>query len=105
MSPLSFSEFAEIHGIKTSGRDIGYALTESQRLLPLSGGLSEVFEVYLESGGFPNPVRDVMVEGRVKPSTYSDYISSVSADLAKLGEARHSLNSLLGGYLRRLPHR
>ncbi|SRR5579875_1275860 len=84
MSPLSFSEFVEIHGVRTPRGDIGYALTESQRLLPLSSRLSELFEVYLESGGFPNPVRDIMVEGRVRSSTSSDFISSVSADLAKL---------------------
>jgi Predicted ATPase (AAA+ superfamily) len=84
MNPLSFSEFVEIHGVRTPRGDIGYALTESQRLLPLSGRLSELFEVYLESGGFPNPVRDIMLEGRVRSSTYSDFISSVSADLAKL---------------------
>ncbi|WP_338598620.1 DUF4143 domain-containing protein [Sulfolobus tengchongensis] len=84
MYPLPFSKFVELFGMKIPKGDVDYAMSKALDYIQYRQKLTELLDVYLLIGGFPNAIRDYFTTGKVNKSTISDFISSLILDVNKL---------------------
>jgi predicted AAA+ superfamily ATPase len=110
MHPLSFREFVNI---AEPGLRLGNPLSlddenlfeKASELLKLSGRLQELFEAYLQSGGFPLPVRSLIERGHVTHDIIDVYLSWIKGDLARVGANEAIAKRVLKGVLEKAPTR
>jgi predicted AAA+ superfamily ATPase len=92
MYPLSFAAFAEVAGVPRGADPAAWA-----------GRLEELLDAYLECGGMPQSVISCLAQGRPDPQTWQIFVSSLAADLARLGRSEAYAKRLLKAILRTAP--
>ncbi|MBB5255112.1 ATP-binding protein [Sulfurisphaera ohwakuensis] len=84
MFPLPFSEYVKLFGINLPTGDLKFVLENYTKYVGYLPKLKEILEYYLITGGFPNAIKDFIIEGKVSQSTQYDFISSIISDINKL---------------------
>ena len=64
------------------------------------GELSELFAMYLITGGFPRAIDEYIKNGTISRETLSDFINYLSKDITKLGKSESLAKSVLASILR-----
>ena len=108
--PLSFREY-----IKVTRPDLYRSLDEIHemslaeirekcfKLLPWRNELNEVFEAYLETGGFPLAVKSYVENGKVTEEVKNSYLSAFLYDLVKLRRSEALAKRILKAIIEKLP--
>ena len=109
--PLSFRRFCELFGseelrlaLKETRLDRLRAKDAFQAGKKLVGFLDEVFGLfnsYLQCGGYPKAVFELMEEGFIREETYRSCFDATVFDLTKLGRSEKTAASIIQGVLRR----
>ncbi|MCC6004297.1 MAG: ATP-binding protein [Thermofilum sp.] len=108
--PLSFREYVrvarpDIYGKLEEIREISLAEIREKcfKLLPWRDQLNEVFESYLEAGGFPLAVKSYVENGKVLKEVKDAYLSAFLYDLAKLRRSEAIAKRVLKAAIEKLP--
>ncbi len=75
VSPLSFREFLEVHGIKV--KLSGNLKEDLSRLLPISPEIKQMFKKYVKTGGFPLSVNE-------DPRSDEQYLRALEGEILRL---------------------
>ncbi|AWR98613.1 ATP-binding protein [Metallosphaera hakonensis] len=100
MYPLSFSRFVEVMGVKLPRGDLDHA-SNAMDFVEYRSTVKNLFEIYLDTGGFPNSVRDYLRTGKVNMNTFQDFISSITLDLNKLRRSETLFKAAVKGVINR----
>ncbi|MDT7892480.1 MAG: ATP-binding protein [Thermoproteota archaeon] len=84
MLPLSFSSYIRIFGIDLPKGNLDFVLNNYFKYQAYLPKLNDLLELYLITGGFPNPIKDFIIEGKVRNATIFDFLSSIISDINKL---------------------
>ncbi|MCD6368771.1 MAG: ATP-binding protein [Thermoproteales archaeon] len=107
MYPLSFGEYVKLIG----GLRLEEAVLEDiegfERSLAansiFSGRLSELFEKYLETGGYPIPIRELFERGRVTYVSRKAYLDWLIADWLRAGKNINLMKEVVSYLLEVMP--
>jgi len=106
MYPLSFTEYLEhIAGVKPSRaalEDYGFAAKMGANAA-LGDKIGSVFTSYLETGGFPLPIRELYEHGRVTYASRRAYLDWVRSDWARAGRSEHLMKEVIAYLLEAAP--
>ncbi len=92
--PLSFREFLEVKGITV--KRTGDLERDMASLLPQRERIRELFQVYMNVGGFPLSVND-------DPTAEESFIRSITGELLRLGRNPSLAAAVLSSLLRKAP--
>lgn len=87
MLPLCFSEFLKVADSTIRIPDVSNLseiLEKAGELFPFREKINELFELYLASGGYPEPVKMALSKRTISNSIMGTYVSSLRGDLARL---------------------
>ncbi len=85
MYPLPFSQYVRLFlNLPEMARSIEDSVSLAKKNIQFRSKIEEIFETYLITGGFPNSIKDYVIEGKIRSTTISDFISSVILDINKL---------------------
>jgi predicted AAA+ superfamily ATPase len=91
MYPLSFREFVQVvddNIIKSIGEleslDRYEVRDKCFKARPWLNRLEELFELYLNSGGFPLSIRSILESGKIHQDVVNTYLSWIRGDIARL---------------------
>ncbi len=107
MYPLSFSDYARHFSgleLRTAGLEDSTAFEESLRANSMyAGRLQELFQFYLETGGFPIPIREFFERGRVTYASIKAYLDWVRADWLRAGKSENTMKEVVSYILETAP--
>ncbi|MGB9727894.1 MAG: ATP-binding protein [Nitrososphaeria archaeon] len=91
MYPLSFREFVQVVDdsiIRSIGElkslDINEVRDKCFKARPWLSRLEELFELYLNSGGFPLSIRSIFESGKISQDVINTYLSWIKGDIVRL---------------------
>lgn len=99
--PLSFSDYARHIGeleLKRSGfSGLGKGAAANKMY---NEKLKTLFDEYLNTGGFPNTIKDWKKLGTIRPETYRTYLDWVRGDWGRVGRSDQYMKEMLSYLLR-----
>ncbi|AWR96826.2 AAA family ATPase [Acidianus sulfidivorans JP7] len=101
MYPLPFSKFLELFNVNLPKGNVDFALRNAIKFIEYRQKIKEIFEIYLNVGGFPNAIRDYFERGKISNSTVSDFVSSIILDINKLRRSEHLFKATVKGIIER----
>jgi len=110
MHPLGFRDFVRVAGGRAAPEGVvdlrGEVLARlSSSLLPSSGEVSELFETYQISGGFPSSVKSILRSGSVPREVFDSYLSWIKGDLARVRANESISKRVLKAVIEKVPSR
>ena len=96
--PLDFFRFTHVFG-SNELKDKLYKIKKIDELLPYSSEIFNLFIKYMECGGFPKPMFELMEEGRIKEENYEAIYSWFRGDMLKLGKSEEISKALISRLL------
>jgi len=94
VSPLSFREFLEVHGIKV--KLSGNLKEDLSRLLPISPEIKQMFKKYVKTGGFPLSVNE-------DPRSDEQYLKALEGEILRLGKNPQLVRAIVSSIMRKAP--
>ncbi|BFH72813.1 ATP-binding protein [Sulfurisphaera javensis] len=102
MYPLSFSQYVRLFlKIPFPSQNVDKAVNLAKENFAIRKDVEELFENYLKTGGFPNPIKDVYAHGKINDSMVSDFISTVILEINKLRRSETFFKEVLKGIIDR----
>jgi len=109
--PLSFRGFCGLFGSGELKRALGKselhrlrprdAFKLGRELMVFVDEVARLFNLYIQSGGYPKAFFELMEEGGIKEETYGACFDAAVFDVTKLGRSEKTAASILQGVLRR----
>lgn len=103
--PLSFKEFCQIFGSKNLKEiikktkietiEIKEVYQKTKELFFFSNEISELFNFYLKSGGFPRSIYELIEDKGIREETYEIYWKWLVSDIAKIERSERITRSIL----------
>lgn len=110
--PLSFGEFSQVFASPNLKREIKKAKTRAKSLsikkifqntkslIFLFKEISKLFNFYVNCGGFPRSIYELMEQEKIKEETYEIYWKWLVSDIAKIERSEKITRSVLIGVLK-----
>ncbi|MCD6408766.1 MAG: ATP-binding protein [Candidatus Verstraetearchaeota archaeon] len=92
--PLSFREFLEVHGVQVEAT--GDLEKDMRRLLPLESTIRELFNRYLEAGGYPLSINS-------HPSAEEQFIAAFEGEILRAGRSLQLTKEVIAAIIRKAP--
>jgi len=105
--PLPFTEYLEVTAglsVERAGlEDPGRFSAAVKANTALAGRIGEAFRDYLETGGFPLPIRELRERGRITYLSYRAYLDWLRADWIRAGRSEHIMKEVVAYLLEAAP--
>lgn len=108
--PLSFKEFCKVFGNEDLKREVDNISISSlsleevdknvKKLLFYFNEIENLFNLYIQCGGFPKSMYELLENGKIREETYEIYWKWLIADIAKIDRSERITTSVLLGVLK-----
>ncbi|MBC7092065.1 MAG: ATP-binding protein [Nitrososphaeria archaeon] len=110
MYPLSFREFVQViddNIIRSIGEleslDMNEVRSKCFKARPWLNRLEELFELYLNSGGFPLSIRSILESGKIGQDVINTYLSWIKGDIVRLKRNESLTKRVIKAVIEKVP--